>query len=126
MERSIQVLLTVGVLSVFIWGCSSSSNPANPPSTAPITQATKPSVKPASQSNTMAMQDVPPTIKGTVKDGIYVSAVDGKPLCPVNDDEVANVKEAKFQVYKGVKYYFCCNSCPSAFKANPKKYAVKK
>ena len=71
------------------------------------------------------MMDQPPVIKGVVKDGVYVSAVDGKPLCPVDDDEIADVKGAEHTKYHGVTYYFCCNSCPVQFKAHPNLYAVK-
>lgn len=61
---------------------------------------------------------------GMVRNAVYV-AKDGKPLCPVQGDELATTKGAKFQVYKGVKYYFCCNTCPSLFAKNPAKYAFK-
>lgn len=29
----------------------------------------------------------------------------------------------KYADYKGRRYFFCCEGCPQAFKANPAKYA---
>lgn len=48
----------------------------------------------------------------------------------VGADAVCPVMKTKFKVtpdtlaaeYKGKVYYFCCPSCPGAFKADPEKY----
>ncbi|MFY9235216.1 MAG: YHS domain-containing protein [Fimbriimonadaceae bacterium] len=47
--------------------------------------------------------------------------------CPVMKSSVVNIAKATkkklFADYKGRRYFFCCDGCPSAFKANPKKFA---
>ncbi|MCE9557544.1 MAG: YHS domain-containing protein [Armatimonadetes bacterium] len=51
---------------------------------------------------------------------------EGKLLCPVMNT-VVDSKEAAhgYQDYNGKRYYFCCDKCPSSFKADPAKYASK-
>ena len=48
--------------------------------------------------------------------------------CAVNTKDEVDVKMAtknhKFADYNGRRYFFCCDSCPAAFKADPKKYAM--
>lgn len=61
---------------------------------------------------------------GYVQKGVYVDAA-GKPLCPVLGHEVADVKDAQHTDYGGVRYYFCCSSCPGEFKDHTKAYAFK-
>ena len=44
-------------------------------------------------------------------------------VCPVTGDTIASVKAAAgSSVYKGKKYYFCCESCKPAFDKDPAKY----
>lgn len=51
----------------------------------------------------------------------------GAVVCPVMKDEIADPGHAVgFQDYKGTRYYFCCEMCPTQFKANPEKYLAKK
>jgi len=48
--------------------------------------------------------------------------------CAVMTGRTVNIKAAtasgKYADYKGNRYFFCCGGCPSAFKANPAKYAA--
>ena len=44
------------------------------------------------------------------------------PVCAVMGDKVPDVKTAKFSVYNGKKYYFCCAGCKPEFDKNPAKY----
>lgn len=47
-------------------------------------------------------------------------------VMPSHKVNIANATKAKmFSDYKGRRYFFCCGGCPSAFKANPAKYAKK-
>lgn len=77
-----------------------------------------------SSGSGMAMNGVVNQEVGYVKNGVYVDKA-GKPLCPVLGHEVASIKGAKFAIYKGVKYYFCCDSCPSEFAKHKDAYAYK-
>ena len=43
-------------------------------------------------------------------------------MCPVMKSKVIDTKNAKFSVYKGKKYYFCCASCKPDFDKNPAKF----
>ena len=46
--------------------------------------------------------------------------------CAVMGDKVSVANATKnhmYADYKGRRYFFCCGACPSAFKANPAKYA---
>lgn len=47
--------------------------------------------------------------------------------CAVMPSDVVDIAKATkdhlYQDYKGRRYYFCCDSCPAAFKKNPAKYA---
>lgn len=47
--------------------------------------------------------------------------------CPVMTSSVVTIAKAtkmkRFADYKGRRYFFCCDSCPATFKANPKKYS---
>ena len=46
--------------------------------------------------------------------------------CAVEGGKVniaAATKRKMFADYKGNRYFFCCDGCPQAFKANPAKYA---
>ena len=43
-------------------------------------------------------------------------------VCAVMGDKVPDVKTAKFSVYKGKKYYFCCAGCKPEFDKTPAKY----
>ncbi|MBS1717627.1 MAG: YHS domain-containing protein [Armatimonadetes bacterium] len=48
--------------------------------------------------------------------------------CPVSGDKLDMDKATKSKMYadyKGNRYFFCCNDCPSTFKKNPAKYAAK-
>lgn len=68
--------------------------------------------------------------KAAVKDraarGKVVKKVAAKDaVCPVMGSKVPANKlaTAKRSVYKGVTYYFCCDSCKPEFDKNPAKYA---
>lgn len=51
---------------------------------------------------------------------------DGKVACPVMGNAVASPDlSVGFQDYKGVRYYFCCGTCPEEFKKSPEKYIHK-
>ncbi len=76
------------------------------------------------QSGSDSMDGVMNQTVGFVKNGVYVDKA-GKPLCPVLGHEVEDIKHAQFTVYKGVKYYFCCDSCPKEFAAHAAAYAAK-
>lgn len=47
--------------------------------------------------------------------------------CPVMTANTVDIATAtkvnRFADFKGRRYYFCCNLCPQAFKADPKRYA---
>lgn len=47
--------------------------------------------------------------------------------CAVMNNNKVNIAKAtaahKYADYKGRRYFFCCEGCPQAFKANPAKYA---
>lgn len=44
--------------------------------------------------------------------------------CPVEKQAISSYAAAgSYRDYKGVRYYFCCNSCPSEFDKSPDKYA---
>jgi len=47
--------------------------------------------------------------------------------CAVQTGDTVDIKAATaakhYADYKGNRYYFCCPDCPTAFKANPEKYA---
>ena len=47
--------------------------------------------------------------------------------CAVMSTNKVNIADAtkkkSYTDYKGRRYFFCCGDCPSAFKANPAKYA---
>ena len=44
-------------------------------------------------------------------------------VCPVTGETIASVKDAVgSSVYKGKKYYFCCESCKPSFDKDPAKY----
>jgi YHS domain-containing protein len=47
--------------------------------------------------------------------------------CAVMSSNVVNIKDATAKHadadYKGHRYFFCCDGCPSEFKAHPAKYA---
>jgi YHS domain-containing protein len=46
--------------------------------------------------------------------------------CPVQHEKVniaSALKHHMYADYKGRRYFFCCEGCPEAFKANPAKYA---
>ena len=45
-----------------------------------------------------------------------------KANCPISGKAA---KEGSTAAYLGKKVYFCCDNCPKAFTANPKKYAAK-
>lgn len=75
-------------------------------------------------TSSMAMDGVVNQEVGYVENGVYVDKA-GKPLCPVLGHEVADIKGAKFTVYKGIKYYFCCDSCPGEFAKHKDAYAYK-
>ena len=46
------------------------------------------------------------------------------PVMPGNSVNIPKATKAKMYAdYKGRRYFFCCDGCPQAFKANPKKYA---
>jgi YHS domain-containing protein len=45
-------------------------------------------------------------------------------VMPTNKVDIKKATASKmFADYKGKRYFFCCGGCPSAFKANPAKYA---
>ena len=43
-------------------------------------------------------------------------------VCPVMRTKFKVAPETLAAEYKGKVYYFCCPSCPGAFKADPEKY----
>lgn len=43
-------------------------------------------------------------------------------VCPVMKTKVKVTSDTLAAEYKGKVYYFCCPSCPGAFKADPEKY----
>jgi len=44
-----------------------------------------------------------------------------------NSVDIAKATKAHMYAdYKGRRYFFCCEGCPAAFKANPAKYAKSK
>ncbi|HZT43848.1 MAG TPA: YHS domain-containing protein [Chthonomonadaceae bacterium] len=48
----------------------------------------------------------------------------GSYTCPVEGDKIAKVTaDTPHADYKGVRYYFCCGSCPAEFNKEPAKYA---
>ena len=47
-------------------------------------------------------------------------------VCPVMKTKVKVASDTLAAEYKGKVYYFCCPSCPSAFKADPEKYIAAK
>lgn len=55
------------------------------------------------------------------------AAVPATIKCAVMTGRTVNVKDATahkmYADYKGNRYFFCCGSCPSMFKADPAKYA---
>lgn len=57
------------------------------------------------------------TTKASTTKAAHVTVV-----CPVTGETVANVSKAKYSVYRGKKYYFCCPSCKAKFDAAPAKY----
>lgn len=69
----------------------------------------------------MAMPSV--KIDGMVKDGVFVDKKTGKPVCPVLGTPVTPKTAYASTTYKGVKYYFCCGSCPGDFAMHKDKYA---
>ncbi|SRR5581483_846208 len=45
-------------------------------------------------------------------------------VCPVSHKEIKSYDAAAgYADYNGVRYYFCCPNCPSAFASDPAKYA---
>jgi len=47
----------------------------------------------------------------------------GQIVCPVMGTVIEDPKKAVgYEDYEGKRYYFCCDGCPSQFKANPEKY----
>jgi YHS domain-containing protein len=45
-------------------------------------------------------------------------------VMPTNKVDVADAtKKHMYADYKGNRYFFCCEDCPKAFKANPAKFA---
>jgi YHS domain-containing protein len=47
-------------------------------------------------------------------------------VMPSHKVKIADATKTKmFADHKGRRYFFCCAGCPSAFKANPAKYAKK-
>ncbi len=43
-------------------------------------------------------------------------------FCPVSGERLDLDKVKATMDYKGIRYGFCCDSCPTEFKANPEKY----
>ena len=47
---------------------------------------------------------------------------DGELACIVMGETIKSKDGAAYQDYEGTRYYFCCDTCPELFAADPKKY----
>lgn len=52
-------------------------------------------------------------------------AQEASSICPVSGETLKPGKAVAFRDYNGVRYYFCCSECPSAFDRNPSAFAAK-
>jgi len=48
--------------------------------------------------------------------------LEGKYICPVTHDAIADLATAPKVDYKGRTYYFCCADCPPKFEKDPEQY----
>lgn len=102
MIKSAIVIAASAAIAIFMAGCTSGNTDAAASTTSPTASS---------------------TTSATATPVAYKNAA-GKLECPVMHTEIeSEAKAAGYQDHEAKRYYFCCESCPEKFKADPAKYA---
>ena len=63
---------------------------------------------------------------GCGPEAVYANS-EGTAICPVTGYEIPNTETAiGHQDLDGVRYYFCCSSCPESFEKDPEMHLEKR
>lgn len=113
-EMKLKILIALSCLFPLLVACSNSGTTATPEPTQQSGGTAAPTAEPASDGIKVA------------DDGVVRNA-EGKAYCVVMK-KVVEGAEADYpsQTVDGVKYIFCCESCPRMFAKDPSKYTIAK
>lgn len=103
------LLLVAAIAAIFVAGCDSSTPPSE-----------------KGGAGGAGGRSAAPTDIKVASDGVVRDAA-GKAYCVVmHQPVVGDEKEYPFAEKDGVKYIFCCKSCPGMFQKDPSKYTIAK